>query len=503
MIAPLLAVYCLLATFAFVAAVFVSARVGRLLANVDFSWLSHGVYAVLFLGLAILLSRTGSAPAFAAAGVGLCLLVLARAAADAQVTGLREKLGFVQLYAGLCFVEAALLARSHALSGTRAAPWLAFEIGDVLGHMVLPLASLGPAGGAAADVVSWVQGSLSGHFVHAAALATFAAAAYAYAHFAEQATPNVGLALAPAPDAVAVAFAAVAVLAAALGASLPGVVAHFAHAALAPFFVAEGLWAVHRAASHLRLRLAIVVVLAGTAVVAPWVHAALAWGGWAFHLANLRALRPILGDVQRSAARPRLGAAFLGAIAAAAACLALAVPELLLLRRVSPGLEREPTSCADVSLTEVEGGVVVEGGARRFTIDADETPLAGASFRTAEAACAARGARPCTSDEWALACVCSYPNESEGGPKLLASSRLPYRAEQERAEGPGAADVRRLLTGAAEIVAPPLAGGVLVVAGPADAVDDSSRLDCRTRSLQTSAVLARERWRFVATRCCR
>src|SRR5204863_4964844 len=113
--------------------------------------------------------------------------------------------------------------------------------------------------------------------------------------------------------------------------------------------------------------------------------------------------------------------------------------------------------------------------------------------------------RPCTSDEWALACVCSYPNESEGGPKLFASSRLPYRAERERAEGPGpgAADVRRLLTGAAEIVGPPLASGVLVLAGPADAVDDRYRIDCRTRSLETSTVLARERWSFVAARCCR
>jgi hypothetical protein len=118
------------------------------------------------------------------------------------------------------------------------------------------------------------------------------------------------------------------------------------------------------------------------------------------------------------------------------------------------------------------------------------------------AACASRGARLCTSDEWALACVCSYPNESEGGSKLGANDRLAYRIERDRKDPGGTPlEIRDLLAGKGEVVSPFVAGAVLV-AGPSDAVDDAWTIDCRTRTLVTAKGLASTQG-MLATRCCR
>ena len=130
---------------------------------------------------------------------------------------------------------------------------------------------------------------------------------------AEHATPEVGLALLPAPTVVAVLFAVLWGVAfvepSTTVAGLLGVArGHLSHA---PFFVAEGVWVVHRLAG----RFANADRVGGTArrvggVILPGLAALLATLGWTFHLVRMRAFEPILGDVKRSAARPRLRNAF-------------------------------------------------------------------------------------------------------------------------------------------------------------------------------------------------
>jgi hypothetical protein len=120
----------------------------------------------------------------------------------------------------------------------------------------------------------------------------------------------------------------------------------------------------------------------------------------------------------------------------------------------------------------------------------------------AERLCAARGARLCTSDEWVLACVCSYPNESTGGPKITTNPRLTYRVEADRAAPSPDRHVHGLLTGKSEVVAGGSNGEVLL-AGPSDAVVDSWAQDCRYRALLTERGLESGTLGAIATRCCR
>jgi hypothetical protein len=123
----------------------------------------------------------------------------------------------------------------------------------------------------------------------------------------------------------------------------------------------------------------------------------------------------------------------------------------------------------------------------------------------AEATCAAKGARLCTSDEWALVCRCSFPNESEGGAKLATNSRMLFRRESERAHatGPGSSEVRGLLTGATERVSTQRGGAAVLLAGAADAVDAPFSVDCRYRGLVTERAIRENAFPFVAARCCR
>jgi hypothetical protein len=220
-------------------------------------------------------------------------------------------------------------------------------------------------------------------------------------------------------------------------------------------------------------------------------------------LVHLRAFEPILGDGERSASRPRIRTALAASAGSSALFLVLALADGAFLRGRSPGLGVGPDACAGVTFTPSGAGVVVLSPTAHFTIDADETAAESSSFEGFAAACARRGERLCTSDEWTLACVCSYPNESEGGAKLSTNDRLVYRIESDRRDPAGGtvADIHRLLTGSSEVVAPSTPGAVLV-AGPSVAIDDAWTVDCRARSLVTSRGLA-SAGAIVAARCCR
>ena len=142
--------------------------------------------------------------------------------------------------------------------------------------------------------------------------------------------------------------------------------------------------------------------------------------------------------------------------------------------------------CGHVTLTPTPSGVVVAAPSGQYTIDADETPLAaGTSLDAARTTCERKGERLCTSDEWNLVCVCTYPNEAVGGSKVSTNERMVYRQDSDRAGAPE--DVRRLLTGASELVTPSVSGGGVLVAGPNDEQSDPWTADCRYRGLLDGA----------------
>ncbi len=233
----------------------------------------------------------------------------------------------------------------------------------------------------------------------------------------------------------------------------------------------------------------------------PALAVGLAALGWAFDLVRVRAFEPILGDVKRSESRPRLRSAFTLSLGAAAILALLALADRQALRRASPMIEESSHVCGTTTLVPSSGSVLVSGPGTHYSIDADETPLPAPSLDAARSACTARGERLCTSDEWYRACVCTYPDESLGGPKVFSNDKIVYRQDGDRA---GATeDVRRLLSGASEVVAPEVRGGAILLAGANDAVDDAWTADCRYRALVTARALEGDVAKVIAVRCCR
>jgi hypothetical protein len=507
-----LAVYALLAPAGFLALLAAASLVGTRLTGGEFSWGRYGAWLAVALVGAVLLLAATTTWMFLIVAFLLVAWVLLRAAADAQATTLREKIGFLQLYAGLSLVEYGALHRSGALNGTHASPSFAFVLHDYLGHLALPVLSVlvghapVPPWAEPGSMVGGVAATLAGHWVLAAALSTFGVAAYAYAYFAEHATPNVGLSLLPVPTVMVMAFAGLWVASSVLPeGALPGSAARLAAIFLTPFFVAEGLWVLGRLARRLRTRGAWAALLAAVSLVVPGLVAALAVLGWGFYLVRLRAFEPILGDVARSASRPRLRSA-LGVSAGTAVVFAgLGLADAAVQGAVSPRLRSTPEVCSRIALTKATTAVVVSEPPTSFVIDTDESSVSGDSPEALVAVCTSRGARLCTSDEWYLACLCTYPNESEGGSKVLANERLVYRVESDHSQEAGVAgpDMHQLLTGTSELVGPFVPGGVVLLAGPNDGVDDAWTADCRYRGLLTRAAFRGGPRPLIGVRCCR
>jgi len=509
MIPVVLALYCLVAPLIFLGVIACAGFVGARLSTGEFSWWRYWAWlAGAFVG-AILMLAAKTMLVFLIVAVVLVTWVLLRAAADAQSITLRERIGFMQLYAGLCLVEYGAMRRTGMLDGVHASTPFSFVLHDYLGQLTLPVTAAvsvsrpGAAWAVPGDVVGHVAQALSASWLLTVALATFATAALIYAYFAEHATPEVGLALLPARTLVSIVFAALwGVVLVSPANSVVGYAAALAGIFLAPFFVAEGVWVLHRRAVRLRTRTLWATLVAAFAVVVPSLAAVLAVLGLVFHLVRLRSFEPILGDVQRSAARPRLKTAALLAVATSATFAVLGAAEGAVIRHASPRITTEPGLCNRVTLTAVPNGITIAGPNGAFTIDADEAKLEGKTFEAARAACAARGARPCTSDEWYVACLCTYPNESIGGSKLSVNERLVYRLESDRSAA-GTEDVKGLLTGASELVAPTIAGGGVLLAGPNDAIPDHFTADCRYRSLLPETALTSELGSLTGVRCCR
>jgi hypothetical protein len=293
MIAASLAVACLVASGGFLFLVFVAGFLGRRSSDGEFSWGRYVVWLVVALiGAALLVAARTTWVFLTVAGV-LLLWVLLRAAADAQATTIREKVGFLQLYLALLIVEYAALLRAGALAGVRASASFSYVIDDTLAHLVLPVLSLiiglgGPERASPGAFVGSVAGSVASHLLLDVALGTFALAAFVYAHFAEHATPKLGVSLLPGPTPSTLVFASLWAIAW-IGGRTPALIAEHAAIVLTPYFVSEGLWVVNRLGSRLRTRRAWAALLAALALLFPPFCGALATLGWTFHLVRLRA----------------------------------------------------------------------------------------------------------------------------------------------------------------------------------------------------------------------
>jgi hypothetical protein len=130
----------------------------------------------------------------------------------------------------------------------------------------------------------------------------------------------------------------------------------------------------------------------------------------------------------------------------------------------------------------------------------DAVVPSGASIDAARQRCEARGARLCTSDEWYLACLCTYPEESPGGPHMSGNDLLAHRVRSEAAlddkgrRADAQRHVKRLLEGPPEAVVG--AGGEVRFAGGHGPDSSSWMTDCRHRGLVSPTGP-------VGLRCCR
>jgi hypothetical protein len=504
---PLAVASCALSC-AFLGLLALSGLVARRASGAEFSFVRYAGWLVVLvaLGGAVLVARSPWLARGATLAAVLWLLLFA--ASDGQAQGTRAKIGFLTLYTGLFALAYVTMIRSGAVVGTRASAAFAYALHEAASRLVLPLPLLiGPAASETpAGLLGVVVHGLADDWVLAVALATFAVAAFAEARLAEHATPKLGALLLPAPTVSAFLLTVLAVLAL-LAKRMPAVAtpARLGVIWLVPFFVAEGLAVLHRVAAPLRSRKAWLVASAAVSLVSPFVASSFAVLGVVAELVRLRALEPVIGAVHRTAARPRLGLPLAAAFGVPALVLVTSALGRAVVLGLSPHVEAAPEICGAVTFAAAGPVVRVKAPSGSFSIDVEETPVRlPASRATVERACTARGARLCTSDEWATACVCSYANESVGGPKLATNDRLLYRVDSERAgarsEGP---EVHALLRGRAEIVSAGADGAALLLSGPSDAEGDGFTTDCRYRAFVTESALEANDWDFVSARCCR
>jgi hypothetical protein len=507
MIPVLLSLYMLVATLTALGVVYLTGLLGARLTQGDFSWVRYVAWLVGSAFGAVLMLAATTFAVFLTVAIALVLWVLLRAAADAQSTTLREKLGFVQLYAGLSLVEYGAMQHAGMLERTRASSAFTFVLHDYVGQLALPLSGLVArerSARAAADAVGTIADALASHWLLAVALTTFAVSAYVYTYFAEHATPLVGVELLPVPAVVSAIFSVAWLVAAVFPTtSMVGSWAALLAVFFTPFYLAEGIWVVYRFARGVRTRAFWTAVLACASLVSAFLAGLLTVVGLAFHLVRLRAFEPILGDVRRSASRPRLRTAAIASVAASATLGVLGAALGSATAKASPLLGTGPGMCGNLTLTPVKDGVRVDRPGGSFTIDAEEIALgAEGSLDAAAALCEGRHARLCTSDEWYVACVCTYPNESLVGSKTSTNDRLVYRLETDAASG-ATAGVKDLLGGRSEIVGPRTSGGGVLAAGGNDGVHDAFTVDCRYRAWLTDRALQSTAATHVGVRCCR
>ncbi|MCC6900292.1 MAG: hypothetical protein IT377_15035 [Polyangiaceae bacterium] len=438
----------------------------------------------------------------------LTLWVLIGAALEQRGGAARGRLAVLQLYLVL-FASAYTYGNALGLwAGGGASVGLRFALVDQLTQIALPLADRVLAFSRAASpqvATHAVADGLARHLVLWVAVAAFALAVYSSAYFARRPLALPGAALLPWPRVVALAFLVLAVA----GRFVPSRFAPLPAIVLCPLFMTDGAALVHRWSSRLRARGLLLVVLSAALPLVPALAFIAAALGAVSQLLGLRELLPFAALDEAPLRRPRLGAWLVFVVVSSLVVVAGASAAHRGLRRASPLLGAPADICGG-------GEPSVDWDARtatfdlprgRVTMDLDETPLDAAS---PAGACERAGKRLCTSDEWYLACACTYPLELEPGTKTSTLYAFVARADRERRAGapeprqPTLAsdkrsELRGLLTGKSEVVSQG-AGRAVLLAGPADALRDPWTVDCRHRSFTTERALPSQ---LIAARCCR
>ncbi len=503
----------------FASALSVARVVGEKLASERFSPVFWSLWLALIVGGAVGLSRLEIPLLFAGGAWVLGSVLLVGSAVEVRGSEARRKLALVQLYlVGLALVGMLLRARG-LLAGASGSAKYVFAVHSLASELLLPLFSLFGTRGAeaAAGAIFWAAQGLSTHLFVVTALSTFACAAFAVAYLAARPLAAPGVDLLPLPSVASLVFLVTLVLTFALpSASTAELLAEFACAALLPFFVAEGLVAANRFLRAVRVRKAFLLLVCSTALLLPSVIVALALLGVAAQLLRLRELLPFNRLADAPLGRPPLAKSVGWFAGFAGLALVSALLEQRALASGSSVLGARADVCGGIE-TQVswpEGTVKFSGGPTNFSIDVEESALPRGALGTsaAESACRARGKRLCSLDEWYTACLCTYPVEAESGLKLSTNHALAARAESERgAPKPGRAsstigegkqsEVRSLLAERSELVRAASGAGVLL-AGPADELEEPFTDDCRYHTLLTPQALATNARDFVGLRCC-
>ncbi len=471
------------------------------------------LWAIVALGLlAALYFVPGTLPSLGIV-VLVTVWVLVGTALEQRGGVLRGRLAVLQLYA-VFFCSAYLYANGAGLLvGTRASAVASFALHEQLTQVSLPLADrvLGFSRAADPAVASYaVSAGLSRHLLLWLAVAAFVFAVYAAAYLARRPLPLPGAGLLPSPRIFALVFAALSMASALTPSAHP--VGHFIHLpalVLCPLFVADGGALLHRWLLPLRARGLVLALSVAAFLVLPALAFVVAALGVISQLAGLRELLPFAAIDEAPLKRPGL-AVMLAPVGLSSLCVVAGASAAAFgLGSVSPllGASAEVCGNAEASVDWELRTATFPLASGRFTMDLDETPLdLSAPTRTCELA----GKRLCTSDEWYLACACTYPLEVEAGTKTSTLYALVARADRERAAGePGprqptmAADkrseLRGLLTGRTELVSQARRRGLLL-AGPSDAQRDAWTVDCRHRSFSTERAVGAAP---AAARCCR
>lgn len=446
-----------------------------------------------------------------AVAVALSAWVFVGTALEQRAGPLRRRLSVLGLYAALFCASVLHLRARGMLDGLSASPALSFALHDQLTQLALPFAErLGAVAPKAdpAHAVWLVAGHLSAQLVLWLALSSFGFAVYAAAYLSRRALPLPGAQLFGHPRIVAVAFVVLLLASAFLPRALGLVIV-----ALYPLFVADGGALLSRWLGRLRARGLLFALIGGAAFLWPVVLLAIMALGLLAQLLGLRELLPFAKLDESPLKRPRLSSLGLVLGAASLTMLGGTFVAQRSLRIASPKLGAPTEACGsiDPSVDWQARVATFQLATQTFSIDLDETSLDAGSDPAA--ACQRLGKRVCTSDEWYLACACTYPLEVEAGPKSSTLYGFVARAERERAEGPPGprqptttadkrSELRGLITGKSEIVAQSTSKGLLL-AGPNDVVRDAWSVDCRHRAFMTPGALGSDVGQLAAVRCCR
>jgi hypothetical protein len=456
---------------------------------------------------------------FAAIAAGLAFWFLLGSAIEIRGSELRRRIATLQLYAASFVLAQRYLDSRGMIEGTRASASHAYAIAANITGLAVPVAGplLGKMSGAAwispAGIAAAIAHVVSGHFLLAIALTTLALVAFAVAYLADRPLPALGLDVLPEPRAWTALFALALLVGAIAPAGPVATTATVIAIAICPFYVAESVVLLARWLSPLRSRHWLIATIVISSLALPFVGVLLVLLGVVAQLARLRELLPFAALTETPMRRPRLATLIWLSLGLTAV---LGLSTLLGKRglaRASPRLGEGPELCGSVTsaVDWARGTVTFTTPETRYEMDVEETALPPGTDPSA--LCNAKGERLCTSDEWYLACTCTYPLDAESGPKWWTNQIVAARAEQERSASrlpPGSStlsaekqsEVRDLLAGRSEIVAGSL-GGAALVAGPSERVADSWSIDCRTRAWLAPRAFELAPPDSIGVRCCR